>query len=42
MIRSDLALAGTEIEIEIFGDRHKAIVQPEGSIWDPMNERLRA
>ena len=42
MIRSDLASAGTEIEIEIFGDRHKAIVQPEGSIWDPMNERLRA
>ena len=42
MIRSDLASAGTEIEIEIFGDRHKATVQPEGSIWDPMNERLRA
>ena len=34
--------SGTEIEIEIFGDRHKAIVQPEGPIWDPMNERLRA
>jgi dimethylglycine dehydrogenase len=42
MIRSDLASAGTEIEVEIFGDRHKAVVQANGSIWDPLNERLRA
>ena len=42
MIRSDLASAGTEIEVEIFGDRHKAVIQANGSIWDPLNERLRA
>jgi dimethylglycine dehydrogenase len=42
MIRSDLASAGTEIEVEIFGDRHNAVVQANGSIWDPLNERLRA
>ncbi|QRM56081.1 FAD-dependent oxidoreductase [Sinorhizobium sp. BG8] len=42
MLRADLAVAGTEVEVEIFGDRFKAIVQPDGSLYDPANERLRA
>jgi dimethylglycine dehydrogenase len=42
MLRADLAEPGTELEVEIFGDRFKAVVQPEGPSWDPENERLRA
>ena len=41
MVRSDLAEAGTEIEIEILGQRHRATIIPE-SPFDPENERLRA
>lgn len=42
MLRADLAEPGTELEVEIFGDRFKAVVQPDGPLWDPENERLRA
>ncbi len=41
-IRSDLATAGTELEINIFGRMCKATVQPDQPLWDPQNERLRA
>jgi dimethylglycine dehydrogenase len=42
MLRSDMAQGGTEIEVEIYGDRFKAVVQPDGPLFDPNNERLRA
>jgi dimethylglycine dehydrogenase len=42
MLRADLAVAGTEVEVEIFGDRVKATVLPDGPAWDPKNERIRA
>jgi dimethylglycine dehydrogenase len=42
MLRSDLAEAGTEIEVDIYGQRCGAVVQPDGPLWDPQNERLRA
>ena len=42
MLKTELAVAGTEIEVEIYGDRFKAVVQPDGPLFDPMNERLRA
>ena len=42
MIRSDLAQPGTEIEVEIYGQRVSATVQPDQPLWDPSNERLRA
>lgn len=42
MLRADLAVPGTEVEVEIYGDRFKAIVQPDGPLFDPNNERLRA
>ncbi|WP_337182541.1 FAD-dependent oxidoreductase [Shinella sp.] len=42
MLRTDLAVPGTEIEVEIYGDRFKATVQPDGPLFDPNNERLRA
>ena len=38
----DLAVPGTRIEVEIFGQRCAATVQPDGPLWDPENERLRA
>lgn len=42
MLKADLAVPGTEIEVEIYGDRFKATVQPDGPLFDPNNERLRA
>ena len=42
MLRTDISEPGTEIEVEIFGERRRAVVAPEGPLWDPQNERLRA
>jgi dimethylglycine dehydrogenase len=42
MIRADLAVAGTEVEVEIYGERRKATVQADQPLWDPENERIRA
>ena len=42
MVRTDLAQPGTELEIDIFGTRYRAVVQPDQPLWDPENERLRA
>ena len=41
VVRADLAAPGTALEIEIFGERYAATVQPEQALWDPDNERLR-
>nr|MBX2856365.1 dimethylglycine dehydrogenase [Paracoccaceae bacterium] len=42
MLRADLATPGAQIEVEIFGERVSAEVQPDQPLWDPHNERLRA
>ena len=42
MLRADLAVPGTEIEVEIYGERCRAVVQPDAPLWDPENKRLRA
>ena len=42
MIRSDLAQPGTRVQIDIFGERRTATVQPDAPLWDPSNDRLRA
>ncbi|PWV99990.1 dimethylglycine dehydrogenase [Hoeflea marina] len=42
MLRSDLTEPGTTVEVEIFGKRFAATVQPDQPLWDPANERLRA
>ena len=42
MLRADLASAGNQVEVEIFGERFPATVQAGNAIWDPENERLRA
>ena len=42
VVRADLAAPGTELEIEIYGERRKATVQEDQPLWDPQNERIRA
>ena len=42
MVKAELAEPGTELEVEIFGRRCKAVVQPDAPLWDPQNERIRA
>lgn len=42
MLRADLNIPGIEIEVEIFGERRKAVVQADEPLWDPANERIRA
>ncbi|MEP3845759.1 MAG: FAD-dependent oxidoreductase [Paracoccaceae bacterium] len=42
VVRADLATEGSQLEIEIFGVRYKAIVQADQPLWDAQNARLRA
>ncbi|MEM9147371.1 MAG: FAD-dependent oxidoreductase [Pseudomonadota bacterium] len=42
VVRADCAEPGTELEVEIFGHRLAAEVQPDGPLWDRENARLRA
>ena len=42
MLRADLAVPGTALEVEIFGQRCAAVVQPDAPLWDPANARIRA
>jgi dimethylglycine dehydrogenase len=42
MVRADCAAPGTGLEVEIYGQRFKATVQPDRPLWDPLNERLKA
>lgn len=41
-LRTDLAVPGTEVEIEIYGKKCRAVVQEDKPLWDPANDRLRA
>ena len=42
VVRVDLSVPGTVLEIEMYGRRYKAVVQPYEPLWDHTNERLRA
>lgn len=42
VVNSSATEPGTELEVEVFGARHKAVVQPDQPLWDPENERIRA
>ena len=42
MLRADLAVPGTVIEVEIYGTRCRAVVQEDKPLWDADNERIRA
>ncbi|MEM7189651.1 MAG: glycine cleavage T C-terminal barrel domain-containing protein, partial [Pseudomonadota bacterium] len=41
-IKTEFTEPGTELEIEIYGERRRAVVQLDQPLWDPENERLRA
>ncbi|WP_170431301.1 GcvT family protein [Ruegeria arenilitoris] len=42
MVRTEAANPGTELEVEIYGQKYRAVVQEDQPLWDPANERLRA
>ena len=42
IVRTDLAEPGTALDVEIYGDRRPAVVQPDAALWDAENARLRA
>ena len=42
MLRPDLAVAGTQVTINIFGTDYPATVQADAPLWDPENARIRA
>ncbi len=42
MLRADLAVPGTELEVEIYGERFRAVVQEDGRSGIRTNERIRA
>jgi dimethylglycine dehydrogenase len=42
MLRADLNVPGTVVEVEIFGTSHRAVVQEDAPLWDPKNDRVRA
>ena len=42
MLRDDLNVPGTVVEVEIFGVKYRAVVQADAPLWDAKNERLRA
>jgi dimethylglycine dehydrogenase len=42
VIRADLTDPGAVLEVDIFGERRRAVVQPDRPLWDPENARLKA
>lgn len=42
MLKSELATPGAELEVDIYGQRCKAIVMEDQPLWDPENARIRA
>ncbi len=42
MVKTEVANPGTELEVEIYGQKYRAVVQEDQPLWDPANERLRA
>ncbi|WP_412551606.1 GcvT family protein [Shimia sp. MIT910701] len=42
MVKAELAVPGTELLVEIYGEKCRAVVQEDQPMWDPKNERLRA
>ena len=41
MLAVEVNVPGTAVEVEIFGVRYPATVQPDQPLWDARNERLR-
>lgn len=42
VVKAEFAAPGTELEVEIYGERRKAVVQEDHPLWDADNERIRA
>ena len=42
MIKPDLNVVGTKVQIDIFGEMIDATVEADQPLWDPENERMRA
>lgn len=42
MLRADLAVPGTKVEVEIYGERFPATVEADEPLWDAKNERIKA
>jgi dimethylglycine dehydrogenase len=42
MLKAEVNVPGTKVEVEIFGTRFPATVQEDAPLWDPKNERIRA
>ncbi|MCY4335649.1 MAG: FAD-dependent oxidoreductase [Litoreibacter sp.] len=42
VVKIEAAKPGTELQVEIFGQKCRAVVQEDAPLWDPENERIRA
>jgi dimethylglycine dehydrogenase len=42
MLKTEVNVPGTAVEVEIFGQRYPATVQADQPLWDAKNERIRA
>ncbi len=42
MLKAEVNLPGTKVEVEIFGRLYPAVVQEDAPLWDAKNERIRA
>ena len=41
MVKAGLDEPGTELEVEMYGKRYRAVVQEDAPLWDAGNERIR-
>jgi dimethylglycine dehydrogenase len=42
MLKPEVVVPGTKVEVEVYGERRAATVRGDSALWDPANERLRA
>lgn len=42
MLKAEVNVPGTKVEVEIFGTLYPAVVQEDAPLWDAKNERIRA
>jgi len=42
VVKTEATAPGTELQVEIFGKKCRAVVQEDAPLWDPENERIRA
>ena len=42
MIKKEFSLSNTEVEVDMFGKRVRAVVQEDRVLWDKNNKRIMA